>query len=84
MPITQQISAKSNVKKAVQFIGDYENVVADAAKRREVDGVLCGHIHSASIRTIGTVEYMNCGDWVESCTAIVQHYDGNFEIIRRL
>lgn len=75
--------AKSNVKEAVNFIGDYENVVADAAKRRCVDGVICGHIHHANISNIDDVVYMNCGDWVESCTAIVEHYNGKFEIIRR-
>ena len=75
--------AKSNVKEAVNFIGDYENVVADAAKRRCVDGVICGHIHHANISNINDVEYINCGDWVESCTAIVEHHNGKFEIIRR-
>jgi UDP-2,3-diacylglucosamine pyrophosphatase LpxH len=76
--------AKSNVKEAVNFIGDYEKVVADAAKRRCVDGVICGHIHSVNISTINDIEYINCGDWVESCTAIVEHYNGKFEIIRKL
>jgi UDP-2,3-diacylglucosamine pyrophosphatase LpxH len=76
--------AKSNVKEAVNFIGDYEKVVADAAKRRCVDGVICGHIHSVNISTIDGIEYVNCGDWVESCTAIVEHYNGKFEIIRKL
>ena len=75
--------AKHNVKEAVNFIGDYEKVVADAAKRRCVDGVICGHIHSANISTINDIEYKNCGDWVESCTAIVEHHNGKFEIIRR-
>ena len=75
--------AKHNVKEAVNFIGDYENVVADAARRRCVDGVICGHIHSVNISTINDIEYINCGDWVESCTAIVEHHNGKFEIIRR-
>lgn len=76
--------AKSNVKEAVNFIGDYENVVADAAKRRCVDGVICGHIHSVANKTINDIHYINCGDWVESCTAIVEHHNGKFEIIRYL
>jgi len=76
--------AKHNVKEAVNFIGDYETVVADAAKRRCVDGVICGHIHSVNISTINGIEYINCGDWVESCTAIVEHENGKFEIIRKL
>ncbi len=75
--------AKSNVKEAVNFIGDYENVVADAAKRRGVDGVIAGHIHSVADKYIGDIHYLNCGDWVESCTAIVEHHNGKFEIIRR-
>lgn len=75
--------SKSKVKRAVQYIGDYETVVSDAAKRREVDGVLCGHIHHACIHPVGDIVYMNCGDWVESCTAIVENFDGTFEIIRR-
>jgi UDP-2,3-diacylglucosamine pyrophosphatase LpxH len=76
--------AKHNVKEAVNFIGDYEKVVADAAKRRCVDGVICGHIHSVNISTINDIDYINCGDWVESCTAIVEHDSGKFEIIRKL
>jgi UDP-2,3-diacylglucosamine pyrophosphatase LpxH len=75
--------AKSNVKEAVNFIGDYENVVADAAKRKLADGVICGHIHHANISNINDVVYMNCGDWVESCTALVENYDGSFEVIRK-
>ena len=75
--------AKSNVKEAVNFIGDYENVISDAASKRCVDGVICGHIHHANIDVINGIDYINCGDWVESCTAIVEHYNGRFEIIRR-
>ena len=74
--------AKHNVKEAVNFIGDYEKVVADAAKRRCVDGVICGHIHHANISHFDNIHYINCGDWVESCTAIVEHHNGKFEIIR--
>lgn len=76
--------AKGNVKEAVNFIGDYENVVALAAKRRSVNGVICGHIHSVAIKQINEIHYINCGDFVESCTAIVEHADGKFEIIRML
>jgi UDP-2,3-diacylglucosamine pyrophosphatase LpxH len=76
--------AKHNVKEAVNFIGDYETVVAESAKRKCVDGVICGHIHSANISTINGIKYMNCGDWVESCTAIVEYDNGKFEIIRKL
>ena len=75
--------AKHNVKEAVNFIGDYEKVVAEYAAKRNADGVICGHIHHANITKINGITYMNTGDWVESCTAIVEHLDGEFEIIRR-
>ena len=73
--------AKHKVKNAVQFIGHYEDVVAHAARQRGVDGVVCGHIHSAEMRAIDGVEYYNDGDWVEGCTALVEHADGRMEII---
>lgn len=72
--------AKQSVKQAVSFITDYEEVLSSHAHEKGFDGVICGHIHHAEIRTINGVEYLNCGDWVESCTAIVEHYDGRFEI----
>lgn len=75
--------AKHNVKEAVNFIGDYENIVADYAIKRHADGIICGHIHHANIKKINGITYMNTGDWVESCTAIVEHLDGRFEIIRK-
>lgn len=73
--------AKYRVKKAVNFIGDFQNVVADEARRMGVDGVICGHIHHATIETIHEISYINTGDWVESCTAIVEHEDGRLELI---
>jgi len=72
---------KKRVKNAVAFIGRFEEVVAHAARERGVDGVVCGHIHSAEIRDFGGVMYFNDGDWVESCTALVEHADGRMEII---
>ncbi|MBC7505415.1 MAG: UDP-2,3-diacylglucosamine diphosphatase [Sandarakinorhabdus sp.] len=72
---------KHRVKNAVAFISHYEEVVAHAALERGLDGVICGHIHSAEIRDFGGVIYMNDGDWVESCTALVEHFDGRIEII---
>ena len=68
--------AKRRVKDAVSFIGRFEAAVAHYAERYRVDGVLCGHIHSAAIREFGNVMYYNCGDWVESCTALVESDDG--------
>ena len=72
---------KKRVKNAVQFISRYEEVVAQAAADRAVDGVVCGHIRSAEIRRFGDVTYHNDGDWVESCTALVEHGDGRMEIV---
>jgi UDP-2,3-diacylglucosamine pyrophosphatase LpxH len=72
---------KKKVKNAVQFISSFEEVVARAAHERGAQGVVCGHIHSAEIRQIGEVTYYNDGDWVESCTALVEYADGRMEII---
>jgi len=72
---------KKKVKNAVQFISSFEEVVARAAQERGAHGVVCGHIHSAEIRQIGDVTYYNDGDWVESCTALVEYADGRMEII---
>ncbi len=72
---------KVKVKNALQFIENFEAAVADEARRRGVDGVICGHIHKAEMRMIDGVEYINDGDWVESCTALVEHMDGRLELI---
>lgn len=73
--------AKHKVKNAVEFISRYEEVVARAADVRGVHGVVCGHIHTAEIREIGGVAYYNDGDWVESCTALVEHFDGRMDVL---
>lgn len=72
---------KNKVKNAVKYISDFEEAVANEAHRRGFDGVICGHIHKAEIRRIGEALYMNDGDWVESCTALVEDWDGNFKIV---
>lgn len=72
---------KHKVKKAVNFISDFEMAVAHEARRRGFDGVVCGHIHHAEIRTVDGVLYCNDGDWVESRTALVEHIDGRLEIV---
>lgn len=72
---------KKRVKNAVQFIGAYEEAVAHAARDCHVDGVVCGHIHSAEIRQIGDITYYNDGDWVESCTALAEAADGTISLI---
>jgi UDP-2,3-diacylglucosamine pyrophosphatase LpxH len=72
---------KHKVKKAVDFIFKFEENLAAYCKKRGYDGVICGHIHHAEIKEINGVAYMNDGDWVESCTALVEHHDGRWEII---
>ncbi|HKU53772.1 MAG TPA: UDP-2,3-diacylglucosamine diphosphatase [Rhizomicrobium sp.] len=73
---------KHKVKNAVEYISRFEELVAREAKLRGVDGVVCGHIHHAEIRRIGDVLYLNDGDWVESCSALVEDAHGNMEILR--
>ena len=73
---------KNTVKESVNFIGDYEETLTKYVKNKKLNGIICGHIHHANIRDIDGIKYMNCGDWVESCTALVEHYDGTFEIIK--
>src|SRR6202790_574169 len=72
---------KNKAKTAVQYIGSFEDAVAQAARKRGVDGVVCGHIHHAEMREINGILYCNDGDWVESCTALVEHFDGRLELI---
>jgi UDP-2,3-diacylglucosamine pyrophosphatase LpxH len=72
---------KHRVKKAVDFMFKFEENLANYCKKRGFDGVICGHIHHAEIKEINGVMYMNDGDWVESCTALVEHHDGKWEII---
>jgi len=73
--------AKRRVKDAVSFIGKFEAAVTHYAARHRVDAVLCGHIHSPAIREFDSVTYYNCGDWVESCTALVEESDGQINMV---
>ncbi len=73
---------KLRVKNAVNYIGAFEEALANEARRVGADGVVCGHIHHARIAEIGGFQYVNTGDWVESCTAVAEHHDGRLEIIR--
>jgi UDP-2,3-diacylglucosamine pyrophosphatase LpxH len=75
---------KQKVKKAVNYIGDFEKALAGEARRHGAGGVICGHIHFAAMRDISGIAYINCGDWVESGTAVGETHDGRFEIIRWL
>jgi UDP-2,3-diacylglucosamine pyrophosphatase LpxH len=72
---------KQQVKGAVKAIDRFEVAIAAEARRRGFDGVVCGHIHHAEMREINGVLYVNDGDWVESCTALVEHHDGRLELI---
>ncbi len=72
---------KLRVKKAVMYVNDFEEALANETRRRGLDGVVCGHIHHAEIRDIGGVLYCNDGDWVESCSALVEHFDGRLELV---
>ena len=72
---------KQRAKRAVEFIGRFEEALASEAAKRGVDGVICGHIHKAEMRQIGDILYCNDGDWVESCTALVEHINGELEIL---
>jgi UDP-2,3-diacylglucosamine pyrophosphatase LpxH len=73
--------AKHKVKNAVEFISRFEEVVAHEAGARGVDGVVCGHIHNAEMRDVAGIAYYNDGDWVEGCTALVEHFDGRMELL---
>ena len=72
---------KRRVKEAVKAIDRFETALAGEARRRGFDGVVCGHIHHAEMREVGGVLYLNDGDWVESCTALVEHEDGRLELL---
>ncbi|MEM1371427.1 MAG: UDP-2,3-diacylglucosamine diphosphatase [Pseudomonadota bacterium] len=75
---------KSRVKSAVNFIGEFEDKLSIEARRSNADGIVCGHIHRAASRQINDVHYLNCGDWVESCTAIAETDEGELELINWL
>ena len=72
---------KHKVKNAFTYIDTFERTLAGEAKKHRANGVVCGHIHRASIRECDGVTYYNTGDWVESCTALVEHLDGRMELI---
>jgi len=72
---------KRKVKSAVSFVFEFEKTIAREAKKRKVSGVICGHIHHAEKKIINGINYYNCGDWVESCTALAENDKGEIEII---
>jgi UDP-2,3-diacylglucosamine pyrophosphatase LpxH len=73
--------AKRKVKTAVNFIFNFEDSVIRHARELGLDGAICGHIHWPAIKEVDGLTYINCGDWVDSCTAIVEHLDGRMELI---
>jgi UDP-2,3-diacylglucosamine pyrophosphatase LpxH len=73
---------KFQAKSAVQYVTQFEEGMVRLAADAGVDGVICGHIHRAEMRKVHGLDYFNCGDWVESCSALVEHWDGSFELIR--
>ena len=73
--------AKRKVKTAVNFIFNFEDAVMRHAREKGLDGAICGHIHWPMIKEVDGMHYLNCGDWVDSCTAIVEHLDGRMELI---
>ena len=72
---------KKRTKRALNYIHSFEDHVAAYCRRKDFDGAICGHIHVAEMREIDGITYMNDGDWVESCTALVEHHDGRWEIV---
>lgn len=73
---------KLKAKSAMKYVNDYEEALIQFARKNEVQGVICGHIHRPEIRQVGEILYLNCGDWVENCTALVEDQDGHIELLR--
>ena len=72
---------KFKAKSAVKYVTEYEDPLASMARNHQADGVICGHIHRAETKTISGVKYLNCGDWIESCTALIEDFDGKIKLI---
>ena len=73
---------KQNVKRAVNYINNFEELMAVHTRKRECDGIVCGHIHTPAVKSLDELTYYNCGDWVESCTALLEYDDGRIELVR--
>jgi len=72
---------KQNVKRALNYVSSFEELMAMHTRKQQCDGVVCGHIHTAAIKPLAELTYYNCGDWIESCTALVEHDDGHIELV---
>jgi UDP-2,3-diacylglucosamine pyrophosphatase LpxH len=75
--------AKRKLQGAASFISFFERAVARYGEALRVDGVICGHIHTPAIKQLDRILYINCGDWVDNCTGIVEHLDGRMELVRQ-
>ncbi len=75
-------AVRRKVKGAVQVLTNFESTLVEIAKKEGVDGVICGHIHSPAVKEIDGITYLNSGDWIENCSAIVEHLNGDFSIVR--
>lgn len=73
---------KARVKEAVNHVSKFEEHIAELARQRDCVGVMCGHIHTPADKQLGEIHYLNSGDWVESMTAVVEHWDGRYELIQ--
>jgi UDP-2,3-diacylglucosamine pyrophosphatase LpxH len=73
--------ARYKVKDMLNYVRSFEEALAGEARRRQAHGVICGHVHHAAVRDVSSVRYVNCGDWVESCSAAIEHFDGRLEIV---
>jgi len=80
--LTFSKSIKLRVKSACRYISAFEDALAEAASMRGFDGVVCGHIHQPQHASMRDIDYFNCGDWIESCSALVEHADGSMELVR--
>lgn len=74
--------AKRRTKSALGYMLKYEGLLSEHARANRYDGVICGHVHTPEIKNIGETRYMNCGDWVENCSALVEHHDGTWELLK--
>lgn len=72
---------KSHIKRAQQYIVDYEDAASHYAEKQGYDGIVCGHIHHPAMKQLNNVTYYNTGDWVESCTALIEDFDGQFTLM---
>lgn len=72
---------KYKAKAALRYVADHEDILTNMARKQKVQGVICGHIHRAEIKMVNGVRYLNCGDWVESCTALVEDFNGNMRLL---